>query len=600
MLHAEPLPIEKNIKKTLDGRSFNRIQMQMPYGESSIIFLVSNEHQHSSLWTNCLIELVNHDMKIYTGRHFYPKLKKLDGVFTDGLVQLPKVLNYTGSLGVANVPTRCCLRVINGSEDCGPYNSLVDTFCATDIGRSYRHHQYGMLFSHLEWICPDVPEGGIVVWHGFHTTKGDKHSITPKATMFLDFAEHDQLSVAERTHYAQLIRQQPFDPGSGNPNARGSRATIEFNAAKNIQQAPSLGNSTLVGGTETTSTCGHIHVDRQTILQQGYGIIMPLEHGRPVPNGCFPWFMTATELEQYHALRRASKFEFERFLTYFVFEREMRYLTCWLVRYSRLRGFAWLWNKMEHHTELFDKGARRFKWPEAVRDIVQQNGEPQDVEQLRSLYHARSNKTLSNMTPSQIIQFHYNSWVYLFRTARLLDIDVRPGRAIFPEQSRCWFAMFGGRYGNKNMTSTKAAQAFLNDSYFMYWRLGMGSQAPSRSGEPAMCVGTTLADVHSFIERKVNDGPVAHLHRRMAQGGGRIIAGDSGMGAGTTYMHGRAHLEIQTGRFGATLAKAFYKNPLVVLERFRVKTHASWGAGHVDHDVQSRPRMIQYVSKSSH
>ena len=69
------------------------------------------------------------------------------------------------------------------------------------------------------------------------------------------------------------------------------------------------------------------------------------------------------------------------------------------------------------------------------------------------------------------------------------------------------------------------------------------------------------------------------------------------MGAGTTYTAGRAHLKMQTGKFGTTLALAFYSDPLVVLERFRVKTQASWGAGHVDHDVQTRPRMIQYCAK---
>ena len=156
--------------------------------------------------------------------------------------------------------------------------------------------------------------------------------------------------------------------------------------------------------------------------------------------------------------------------------------------------------------------------------------------------------------------------------------------------------MFGGKLKDTKLGSTAAAELVLNDPYFMYWRLGMGSQN-ARSGREAMCVGRTTQEVNEFMEGKVLDGMRAHPHRRMAQGGGRVIAGDSGMGAGTTYMHGDSHIAMQVGPFGSTLAHAFYTDPLVVFERFRVKTHASWGAGHVDHDVQSRPNMITYLRK---
>ena len=67
-----------------------------------------------------------------------------------------------------------------------------------------------------------------------------------------------------------------------------------------------------------------------------------------------------------------------------------------------------------------------------------------------------------------------------------------------------------------------------------------------------------------------------------------MIAKASGMGPVTTYLHGDAHIELQVGKFGSTLAHAFYKDPIVVFERFRVKTFASWGLGHVDHRVRSR------------
>lgn len=602
MLHAELKPIEKQIKKTLDSRSFDRIQMQIPFNESSIIFLASHTREHSSFWTNCLIELINHDLAAYGGRHLYPKIKDSSKVFQDGLVQLPKLLNYTGHLGRADLPTRCCLRVIYGGGqsdmDAGSLNGLVDSFRQTAEGIKYKDADpdFTAFFGYLEWTCPQVPPGGIVVWHGFHTTKGDKLSITPKATMFLDYAEHGILDSRQTAHYTTLIRSQPFDPGSGTLNARSSRTTIEFNAAKNIPQSVQLPNTRITGGVQQNRQVGNIQINREAVLHQGYGVIVPCRHGTAPPNGCFPWYMSSDELQQYQLLRQNCKFEFERFLTYWVFEREMRFLTYWLLRYSNKRGFAELWNIMEQSVEFFDIESRRFRWPQVVQYIVQQNGQPAAVSELGRL--VSSDSKMSKMTEEQIVQYHYNSWVALFLNARFLDVGTRPSQALFPEQSRCWFAMFGGRFENQTMTSTLAAQAILNNKYFMYWRNQMGSQAPHKTQGPAMCVGTSLAEVQSFIRKKVEDGPTAHLHRRMAQGGGKIIAGDSGMGAGTTYTAGSAHLQMQTGAFGSTLALAFYSDPLVVLERFRVKTQASWGAGHVDHNVQSRPKMIQYIRKT--
>lgn len=601
MLHAELTPIEKSIKSTLSSRSFDRIQMQIPFNESSIIFLASNTREHSSFWTNCLIELVNHDLATCGGTHMYPKSKDRSNVFQDGLVQLPRILNYTGKVGRADMPTRCCLRVIYGGGqpemEAGSLNTLIDSFRDTTEGKKYKDAapQFAAFFGYLEWVCPHVPPGGIVVWHGFHTTKGDKNSITPKATMFLDYAEHSILSHQQKTHYTALIRSQPFDPGSGTLNARSSRATIEFNAAKNIPQSVQLPNTRLTGGSHNNTTVGNLMIDRESVLRQGYGVIVPCQSGQAPPTGCFPWFLSKEELQEYHLIRKNCKFEFERFLTYFVFEREMRFLTYWLLTYSNKRGFARLWNIMEQHVDFFDIESRQFRWPQLIQQIVQDNGGPQCVAELQTLASARGNKNFSNMTKEQLVQFHYNSWIALCNNARFLDIGSRPGQALFREQSQCWFAMFGGRFQNQTMTSTLAAQTVLNNKYYMYWRLGMGSQGPCQK-TAAMCVGTSLNDVQDFLRKKVEDGPVAHLHRRMAQGGGKMIAGDSGMGAGTTYTAGRAHLKMQTGKFGTTLASAFYSDPLVVLERFRVKTQASWGAGHVDHNVQSRPRMIQYCT----
>ncbi len=628
-LHAELNTMEKGIIKTLDGRSFDRIQMQMPFDESSIIFLVANEREHSSFWTNCLIELVNHDLYLaredaqYTSK-FYPKLTHLKNVFKDGLVTLPSRLNYTGNLGRAETPTSCCLRVLNGKEECGAdLNELIDSFRKTK--RMYtdvdpRFHSMKEQFSVLEWFCPMVPRGSIVVWHGFHTTKGDKNSTVPKATMFLDYTEMDVLSEEQRKYYVKLIRSQPFDPGSGNLNGRSSRATIEFNAAKEISQAATLPQTKIVGGLQVDTTVGSLNVDRETILRQGYGVITPVvninnedANSYVRRTGRFPWFMSQDELDQIHKIRQQSKEEFQSFLTYFVFEREMRFLTYWLIRHGKMTELGPLWEKMKVNTELFDPATRRFKWIDDCKIIVEIYGVPDKAEManLRGKYNQKKTKEqqsrkisrevyiLENMTLKEQVDFHYNSWFMLFKHARLLDISIRQGQKKWKSQRKCWLGMFGG----DGQAAGKAAADLFNDNYFMYWRENMGTQGPKKTnpnkGEAAMCVGTTLAQINEFIERKVSHGPAAHMHKRCGQGGGKIIAGDSGMGGGTTYTAGAAHLELQTGKFGATLAHAFYTNPMVVLERFRVKTHASWGAGHVDHNVQSRPRRINDLYRNS-
>jgi hypothetical protein len=598
MIQAGRDDIQKRIVSALGNRSFNRIQMQIPFMESSIIFFTSNVLDHSSFWTNCIIELVSHDIQKFGGVHFYPSNKRTDELFNNGLVKLPKKLNFSGRLGRADLPTKCCLRIINGRTETTA-NELIDSFRQTTRGSMYSGHSFAQQFTQLQWFCPDVPRGGIVVWHGFHTTKGDKGSILPKATMFLDYTERSVLPPDLLTEYVDLVHRQPFDPGSGKVNTRGSRATIEFNAYNNISQAPNLPDTRICNGTQPDSSVGTIHVDRNRIMKRGYGVIVPLRHGSPVPDGCFPWFMNEQELSMYDFEREFCKFEFEQFLTYFVFEREFRYLTCWLAMYKPHASggssmFPEMWQAMKTSSLMFDFDTKTFVHKEFIRLVKQKNGKkPVQVEELQALYTRKRIKPFHGMTPDQIIQFHYNSWLALARHGRLLNINAREGDADFKYQSRCWFALFGGKYKDLKLGSTAAAELVFNDAFIMNWRIDMGSQQP-KQGREAMCVGRNLEDVNAFIEGKVRDGMTAHPHGRNPQGGGRVVAGSMGMGSGTTYLHGDSHIRMQTGRFGATLAHAFYNDPLVVFERFRVKTHASWGDGHVDHDVQSRPRMITY------
>ena len=587
-LNPEPNAIEKNIKSYFGGRSFNRIQMQIPFGKSSIIFLVSNISEHSSFWTNIIIDLTTYDVDNNAGKNTF-KLKDISRVWNDGIVVLPKVFNFNGKIDVvAPTPTKCCLRVIDGTTDAGGMNALVDQFRNTEQGMFYQTHAIAKegKFKHLMWTCPDVPPGGIVLWHGFHTTKGDKDSIHPKGTMFLDYSEKNTLPKEEYEHYRNLITKQPFDPGSGNPNTRGARATIEFNAAKNISQIPKLPNTKLIGGDEPNETMGKIEIVKSQLLEQGWAVIVPTKHGDPHPSNCTPWYMNSKELDYYQNIRDECKKEFERFLTYFIVEREIRILTCWLQKWAPdYDGMDSFWELLCNEVELFNMKTKKFKFLDRVRSIIKKNGSPTNVEQLQQKYE---NNRKIPMTLRERQQFHYNSWCYILLNSRFLDIN---GKS--EDQEKCWFGMFGGLWKGDKTNGKNAARMIYNDPYFMYWRLKMGSQKPS-DGDPAMAVGTSLEDVSKWIEKLISKGNDIHDHRRTAQGGGAKIASDSGMGPATTYMHGDAHLEIQTGKIGSTLASIFYKDPIVVLERFRVKTHGSWGAGHVDHDVKSRSKLIKF------
>lgn len=585
MIHGDSNPQEKSIIKTLDGRSFNRIQMQIPFGESSIIFLTSDKPRDTMFWTNCLIDLVNHDIQTFNGSHMFPNHK---GAFpwNDGLVKLPKIINYKNEIksdmqrAESKTATRCIQRVLDGSSDAGNLNKLVDSFRETPKAKKYR--KTSKRFERLEWVCPDVPDGGIVVWHGFHTTKADKGSLRPKATMFLDYTEKNTLSDDDRQHYESLIRKQPFDPGSGNRNCRGTKPTIEYNQAKGLPQAMVDDRQTthkITGGVLENPSVGTLTVDRDTVIRRGYAVIVPVTADQNVPEGCFRWEMTLNELDMYHNLRREIKGEFERFLTYYIFEREMRYLSCWLSVHAKHEIFTRFWNFLKAQQDLFDPVTRKLNDDirKHVQDVIEHlSYKGKALRKEQEWYDNRKEWDFTRRGDRiKMRSFYYHSWVRIFEKACLLDI--RDGGT----QEEVWWGLFGGQYKKERFGGQKAGQQVFNDKYFMNWRTGMGSQSGL-----SMCPDGM--DINEFIESKVKEGFDAHIHTRNNQGGGKKIAWDSGMGPATTFMGGKHHVELQTGAYGCTLAKAFYKDPLVVFERFRIKTEAGWGAGHVDHSVQSR------------
>lgn len=591
---GEKTSLQRDIVRQFDKRSFHRIQMQIPFGESSIIFLTcTKKPETSSFWTNLLVRLVTYDVENNGSKVFFPKHKGCSPhPWGDGLVELPDLLN----IGRKKIDVNNVLhRIINGttSTKLPELDALVDRFLQGDPNVPFlKDHRIAKENPApvLEWICPDVPPGGIVVWHGFHTTKGDAESqYKPKATMFLDYAERNMLTVDQFQEYIGLIRRQPFDPGAGNPNTRGSRTTIEFNAAKNIPQACPLPNTRMTGRDEPNPTVGKLMITKENVVHQGFAVVAPVRATDPTPPGCYRWEMTENELREYNKLRKTTQAEFERFLTYYIFERELRVLICWLCIWTKRTAgnslFCELWEKVKGEVDLFGadgkfkfrQDVRTIKNSPFVRELVSKvKGEGTDPSLLKG-----SKKRPKTMTQMEYTLFNILSLHKLSCHARQLDITAnRTGvmdRA-YDAQERCWRAIFGG----KGLAQTKAAAESMNNPYFMYWRLQMGNSYGN------MCTGTSLEDLNRYLEQKLNEGFFAHPHTRCAQSGGIKIAGNSGMGGCTTYVHGNSHVELQVGKYGSTLADAFYEDPIIVFERFRVKTHASWGAAHVDHRVRSR------------
>jgi hypothetical protein len=595
-VHGEKNQVQREIVQQFDRRSFHRIQMQIPFGESSIIFLTeTSKPETSSFWTNMLVHLVSHDVRNNGGKVFFPKGTISWG---DGLVQLPDLLNIGRKKSIVNPVLH---RILDGRTSTGlaDVDRLIDDMLekSPDI-MNMKGHSIALNNPKpsLTWYCPRVPPGGIVVWHGFHTTKGDSRSqFRPKATLFLDYAERNLLQNIHFKEYIRLLKTQPFDPGAGSGNTRGSRTTIEFNAAKNTPQAsPSLQvNARMVGGDVPGKTVGRLTITKEDVLRQGFAVIAPVLPGQPTPKDCNRWEMSEAELGQYNELRNRTKEEFERFLTYHIFERELRFLACWLSTYTNFKGYKDLWADMKTQVDLFDdrgqfvfkKRAANFKksefMPTLVKAIEDEGNDPAEVKG----YTGRVEKTLSE---AQYTLFMALTLHKVAKNSRRLNVTAaRQGMMDknYEDQERCWKALFGGI----KLTQRQAAVETFNDPFFMYWRYRMGNS------KNMMCNGTTLTDVNEYVEKKVKDGFFEHYHGRNPQAGGMKITKTSGMGGATTYVAGEAHINLQVGEFGNTLAQAFYKDPIVVMERFRVKTHASWGAGHVDHAVDSRLRDITYV-----
>jgi hypothetical protein len=617
--------MDRTIRNTLDGRGIKRIQMQIPlFGESRIIFFQCiNDPLNSSLWANLLTFIVDEDFKNPRSRgalFFDQKSEdKRRETWSQGLVALPVKFN------IANVSTaqRALRRLIRDPDrkqseaETIAEDTLDETLNAhIDSIRTYdRVHNARLKTSirapQLAWEGPThLPPGSIIVWHGFHTTSGDKGSSVPDATVFLDYTERDTLNDSQRDLYLRNIMRGPYDAGAGSINTRSARPNIEYNSAKGIPHRVIPHGSvlpTLMGGESTRpQVCGLLqHVDIDTLMRRGFAVIVPVYDVTEAnwnliadckSKGYGVWTMSKEEFDEYTSIMSGTVIEFENFLTYMLFDREMLFLTRWLSVHGPepLRThFTDLWETVFNQPFIEFWDGEVFKYQHIklmVQNFIRDN--EQKVNEIIRFMDTKSVHTKSstvakprlaypheeNLEPAHFVLYQLRAWFMLAENG--LSLKLSPV-AQTPKQNKCWKTIFG----DGSISQTKLAWENFGQRYLMYWREGMGNQ------KNGMATGETLDSLKHYFIGKISPGTdhmFSHRHRRGAQGGGIKIAADSGMGGATSLFTGQHHVELQTGKFGTTLAHKFYKNPLVVFERFRVKTHGTWGLGHVDHSIRSR------------
>lgn len=678
---------EQSIRKILDNRDFNRIQMQIPLFEdqSRIIFLqCSNDTENSQLWANLLVFIVNEDFKnpLSEGKLFFTQknLEKRKESWSAGLVALPARFN----IGHEDAAQRALRRLMRDeqqslSEEEAAAQDTHDAIMNQHID-NIRGYDYVIRAKRnttvraplITWSGPtELPYGSVILWHGFHTTRGNKDAVAPESTAFLDYTSGTVFSDSQKEAYIHNMSRGPFDAGSGTINTRSARPNVEYNSAKGIpqrlipdgQSLPAL----MGGDAKSFNTCGRIDsVDVHTLFEKGYGVIVPVVEGDVKlgeaceQNGYGRWTMTQEEFDQYSSLLHNTTIEFENFLTYIIFEREMLFLTRWLSvsgPMSLRPVFVKLWDAIfqkksvtfwegevfqypavksavqvylrEHKTQVADivaslgtKTARKSAAKPSTARKRKAASQPVDEKRAtkkiktsdsredKKVDHSTNNDEKKKTTlrkptqtylheedlqPALVPLFQLRAWYMLAENGLCLKLSPH---AQTQKQQMCWNAIFGTR----KRSQTDLAWEVFGQRHLLYWRQHMGNQ------KGGMATGDTLASLKAYFESKVPESSdpsgidpfVYHRHRRGAQGGGNKLAADSGMGGATSFFTGKNHVALQTGKFGATLASLFYKSPLVVFERFRVKTHGSWGLGHVDHRVASRLQYKRQTLESKH
>jgi len=110
----------------------------------------------------------------------------------------------------------------------------------------------------------------------------------------------------------------------------------------------------------------------------------------------------------------------------------------------------------------------------------------------------------------------------------------------------------------------------LNDDSTDVWKVVFGGQKAALA---------RYNEKYFFYQRRI-DGTKTHF----ARCGGIKLPATSGMGPASSYYSGISHLKLQTCPAMMRLARSFYSQPIMIPERYRIKTAELWKSGaHIDH-----------------
>jgi hypothetical protein len=575
----------------LAARSSNRIQIQIPLGESLITFLHCSAPNATATVMGALVDLILFDAR-HNRSHIFHMTEDALG---KGLVKLPSPLQFPSTWSradqdalAAGRPVRAELHTNLARALAGDMSaqSLLHSDLATLVDKAQKTLDLSALPDgewQLEWICPAVPEGSVVLWHGWHTTRSSDTTAV-KTAIFFDYAEASVLHALEGglSEYAKLNSDNAYtDVGSGNSATRSAAFTREYCAHRNL---PSIAPHSLIGPHSADGLAGDL---RASVEANGF-LVVPLNK-----------LCTGDEMDEVRTLVNATALEAGDYITYVLFEREVFFLTAWLRRFAPdddpylhlALEEAWTW--------LLGLAGKPLFGPEGVPGLPStplkrlldfalyfeplEGGRPAYCLRERKETHDEAlwldDKT-SAQTPAAKDEeawycAHLHEWGRLVHFGALLDVRApaadpppKKGEWEWNPQILLWDEVLP--FLRKNQ---RAETPLLGHPLLAYRRHGLGHPEP----------GQSLAD---WLEAtlRATDSPYDFYHESVAQSGGRLIANDSGMGPASSLYGGTAHLALQTHPAMWRIAVALYgPHPALVPERLRFKVAAPWGKVHVDH-----------------
>jgi hypothetical protein len=573
--------------------------MQIPLSESLITFLCANVLERSTDATNLLSGLVLFDADENASAVFGTPRAALER----GLVAMPPILQFkapsprdasllaNGAFLPSPVHTRFARAVAEGTDRatdglCDAQRNLVDRYRASGysvaieaIAARLRGEDPAWC---VGWISPTVPPGALVLWHGWHTTRGSASTAT-KSTIFLDYAPAEAFGGSDA--YLDHYQKRYEDLGSGNAATRGSGSTSEYVALRGLPPAP-LASGEIEGlfllGTDPEMMAAYndaMGSDDELLARvrnRGFAIV-------DLTDPLLGLSGEASEVAEVLALVEATRVEMEDFLTFSLLEREFRFLTAWLVRFaddvalpppvaSALRGAL---RHLAESPRLIPSQAYGGAPPllahadiaTARTAILSLGANVRPLAERADYRMATVDGSVTRRPAAENARVwysaHLHEWVEL--AVNTFTLDLRAPAAEDGEQDLLWGAVH----------PRPAMPPRLHHPLVFYRRKGLGYAPPG-------------VDFHAWLDGRLREEDVtmySFYHESTAQGGGRAIASDSGMGQATTYLGGEAHLALQLHPALLALARKLYgcDCALPVPERFRTKRTQGWGKAHVDH-----------------